>query len=159
MHALVKGSIGAIPFAGSIASEFFSLLISPPLQIRMDKWFNDLYAEIEILKKTQEAYKSENLEKNEKFISALTSATQTVIKTHYDEKIKALKNAVINSVVERDFKHGIYFNILDSITPNHILILKMYFEQSVTTESIHYMKNAEIMVMYLKMKIIICLLI
>lgn len=31
-HAIVKGALGAIPIAGSIASETFGLIVTPPLK-------------------------------------------------------------------------------------------------------------------------------
>lgn len=131
-HTLTKGVLGAIPFAGSIASEAFGLIVTPPLKKRMDQWLENLYNDIEKLKENSDAYKPENLSKNEQFISTITGAAQIAIKTHNEEKLAALKNATVNSITKPDenFEQPLFLNLIDTLTPLHIKALKRCYKSS-----------------------------
>ncbi len=41
-YAVVKGAVGAVPFAGAAASELLGLLVSSPLEKRRHKFLTEL---------------------------------------------------------------------------------------------------------------------
>ena len=52
--------------------------------------------------KREDVLTVEILEQDEKFISISMQATQIALRNHQEEKIEALKNCVINSVIQTD---------------------------------------------------------
>lgn len=94
-HAIAKGALGAIPFAGGLAAELFSLLVTPPLEKRRAEWMEEVAAR---LKKLEDAGLDLNkLKDNPEFIDIVLQASQAVLRTSVDEKKKALANAVIHT--------------------------------------------------------------
>jgi len=41
-HSLAKGGLGSIPVIGSLASEIFGLVVTPPLEKRRAEWMNEV---------------------------------------------------------------------------------------------------------------------
>ncbi|WP_298767635.1 hypothetical protein [uncultured Polaribacter sp.] len=124
--ATLKGGISAIPFAGGVINEFINLTIKTPIEKKQKQWIELLYKEITNLKEKHKEFETENLAKNERFISSFVTASQIVIKTHENEKINYLKNAVINSVKSdvKSYEQTIFLNYLDIFTVEHINCLK-----------------------------------
>jgi hypothetical protein len=125
LYELTKGAISAVPLVGGVAAEFFTLIISSPLQTRMNKWLEELYNEVIKLKETHKEFEVERLKQNEPFISSITHATQIVLRTHQLEKLIALKNATLNSAKDsfKDIEHNIFLNLISNFSPKHLIIL------------------------------------
>ena len=126
-HAGVKLLLPLIPVFGGTAAEFFSFVISPPLVKRRDEWLIDIFDRLVSLEEKTERFNIANLSENENFISMLLYATQSAMRTHQKEKLDALKNAVVNSVLIPDIEENmqmIFINIIDRYTPWHLIILK-----------------------------------
>jgi hypothetical protein len=125
-HAIIKSSLSFAPIVGGPISEFFSLVIAPPLEQRRDEWLIKIFTRLKKLETEVQGFKIENLAKNEIFISTLLHATQIAIRTHQQEKIEALRNAVVNSAMLRvsDENYQLMFlNIVDRLTPMHLFVL------------------------------------
>jgi len=122
----LKGGVSAIPLVGGAITEFMNLTIQTPLEKRRKEWIESLYEEIQTLKDKLEKFKSDQLSKNEDYISSFTRASQIAIKTHDKEKLDYLRNAVINSVDSElhSFEQAIFLNCLDNFTIGHINVLK-----------------------------------
>lgn len=73
--------------------------------------------------------KLEDLQNNEQFISVVMHASQAVIRTHQEAKLKALRNAVINVAIgqapDETLQH-LLLNFVDSFTEQHLRILKLF---------------------------------
>ena len=48
-HSLVKGGLDAIPVVGSLATEIFGLIVTPPLEKRRAEWMNEIAAKLKEL--------------------------------------------------------------------------------------------------------------
>jgi len=62
-------------------------------------------------------------------VDAVVSATQTVAHTHQEEKIAALRNAVLNSVAPdapAADTQAIFLNLIDRFTPSHLRLLTLW---------------------------------
>ncbi|MGB2864102.1 MAG: hypothetical protein WBC05_12305 [Sedimentisphaerales bacterium] len=124
-HALKKAVISTT--LGSVASELFSLVVTPSLEKRRDKWIESIAERLKALEGVAEGFKVEDLKDNEAFVSTLINASQAAIRNHQKEKLEALRNAVLNAALlnapEEDLQH-MFLNIVDSFTPSHLKILK-----------------------------------
>lgn len=126
VHAGVKSLLPLIPVLGGPIAEFFSFVISPPLVKRRDEWLIEIHGRLKSLEEKNEGSNIANLQDNENFISILLYATQIAMRTHQKEKLEALKNAVINSLLVPEIDENmqmIFINIIDRYTPWHLIIL------------------------------------
>lgn len=127
IYAGSKGLAGMLPGLGPLVSEIFSMVIMPPLQRRRTKWMNDI---TERLMELEAHNKIEfgDLAKNEQFTDIILEATSVALKTSQQEKIEALRNAVLNTaigVAPDETISKIFLNQLDRFTVWHIKILDL----------------------------------
>ena len=125
-HTLTRAGIGSIPILGAAASELFNLIVSPSLEKRRIKWMEDV---AEYLKKLEQknAISFEELSQNEAFINATLHASQIALRTSQKEKLKALRNAVINSAFSSspdEDTQQIFLNLVDTFSQWHLRLLK-----------------------------------
>ena len=127
LHATVRAGLSAIPVAGGVAVELFQAVIQPPIEKRRQKWMSDVGDKL--LELEAKGLKLEDLQNNEQFISAVMHASQAVIRTHQDDKLNALRNAVINVAIgqapDETLQH-LLLNFVDSFTEQHLRILKLF---------------------------------
>jgi hypothetical protein len=124
-HRVARALIGALPYFSGTVLEIFNAVIEPPIERRKAKWMVKVSESIAEL---QEKYnlKIESLAENEHFISILLHAYSLAIRNHQDEKINALKNSLINSVINQGISHDVQFaflNLIDEFTPTHLKVL------------------------------------
>lgn len=128
LYTSIKATIGSVPIIGSAASEFFGLLLTSPLEKRRQTWMEEVANKlIELQDKGQ--FNINELTKNDQFIDVILQATNLAIKNSEDEKLDALKNAVINTAsieCPDKIKTHIFLNMIDQFTVWHIKILKLY---------------------------------
>jgi len=125
-HSLAKGGLGTIPVIGSLATEIFGLIVTPPLERRRAEWMNEIAEKLKVLEENK-TIDFQELQNNEQFIDVVLQATTLALKTSEREKIKAFQNAVLNTASgESPDKtiSQIFLNQLDSFTTWHIKILK-----------------------------------
>ena len=128
LYATVKAGLGSIPILGSAATELFGLVVTPPLDKRRQEWMNEV---AEKLKALEEDNKIDfrRLAQNDQFLDTIIKATSFAIKTSEQEKITALKNAVINTALNESpdkTKSQIFLNLVDTFTVWHIKILDFF---------------------------------
>ncbi|MCL6605657.1 MAG: hypothetical protein K6T94_22565 [Paenibacillus sp.] len=129
LHSAVKAAMSAIPLVGGSASEIVSMLISSPISIRRDKWLIKLSKGIDELKTRMPEFDIESLNDNEVFITTVLHASQAAIRNHQEEKLIALRNAVLNSAVGISIDESIlliFLSLIDTLTPWHLRILKLF---------------------------------
>lgn len=127
-HSLVTKVVSPIPYA----SDLISAIVKRPFEKRLKAWHEALANDLVALEKKVEGFSIENLSQNEPFISSVFQLTQIAIRTHQLEKLKVLRNAVLNSALPTapdDTLQMVFNSLLDALTPYHIKIL-MLFEQS-----------------------------
>lgn len=124
-HSLLKGGIGTIPIIGSLAAEIFGLVVTPPLEKRRAEWMNDIAVKLKELV-DKKVINFEELQGNEQFIDVMLQATTFALKTSEKEKIKAFRNAILNTATGDSpdkTVSQIFLNQLDKFTVWHIKIL------------------------------------
>jgi hypothetical protein len=127
VYAGVKAGLSTIPvYGGAITNTIFSIIPSP-LEKRRTKWFVDFDQRLQLLEEMVEGFSSKDLAENENFISIFLYATNIAIRTHQQEKLEALRNAVTNSILHSDIDESLqlmYLNLIDRYTPWHLIILQ-----------------------------------
>ena len=97
-HAATKGMLGCVPGVGAAVAEGFNRIVQPPIEKRRGEWMERVTEAIQRLQ-DEAKIKPEDLQNNEAFISTVLQASQIAQRNHQQEKIDALRNAVLNSAL------------------------------------------------------------
>ena len=125
-YAIARAGISSIPLAGAAATELLQLLLSPPLEKRRDEWMKTVGQALLDLENSR-GVKLEDLQTNEAFVSVVMQASQAAVRNHQEEKVRALRNAVINSTVATEIETDLYLQLIryvDELRPSHLVLLK-----------------------------------
>jgi hypothetical protein len=126
-HAVVKAGLSAVPVVGGSAVELFQYVIQPPLEKRREEWMAALGEKLHEIESN--GLKLEDLQNNQKFISAVMHASQVALRTHQNAKLEALRNAVLNVATgqgpDETLQH-LFLEFVDSFTELHLRILKLF---------------------------------
>jgi hypothetical protein len=103
----------------------------PPFLLlwRNDRWLQGLLDRLVNLESKVQGFSIEQLALDENFLSAVTQASYSAIKTHESSKLEALQNAVINTALRGPFspnRETIFLNLIDSHTEEHIKMLSFF---------------------------------
>ncbi|MFB2833083.1 hypothetical protein [Floridanema evergladense] len=118
-----KALVSSVPAIGSLAVTFYESYFSPPVNERFQVFFESLVRE---LRKLESRINSVDLY-NPGFQTILIRACQMAILTHQEEKLKALRNAVLNSSIPNaldDDLQLMFLKWIDEFTVTHIFVLK-----------------------------------
>jgi hypothetical protein len=131
VHAVIKAGLSAIPVLGGTTAELFQLVIQPPLERRRVKWMTAVGEKLCELEK--QGVNLDELAKSEEFVSAVMQASSIALRTHQQEKLDALRNAVLNTAVgqapDEALQH-MFLHWIDSFSALHLRILKIFFTPS-----------------------------
>lgn len=124
-HKIVKTAISSVPVAEGALSELFVTLVAEPsskrrdtILIKIDERLNELASKIN-------EFNIERLSENEVFLSTVSQAYQIAMRTHQNEKIKALLNAISNSAtgsLDDNLQH-MFLMFIDSFTEWHLRLV------------------------------------
>lgn len=127
-HKTIKGVLGAIPVAGASASEVFDALVASPVSKRREAWMQDVSERLYKLEQTAEGFSAEDLSENPAFVTTLLNATLIAVRNHQEEKIEALRNAVLNSALAIDVDDSLqatFLDLVDRFNPLHLRLLAL----------------------------------
>jgi hypothetical protein len=125
-YALVKAAISVVPLAGSPINEMLQLLGSP-VEKRRDEWMGRISAAIRKLESN--GLTIESLKSNEQFVSSVLQATFIAQRTHQQEKLEALRNALVNIATNSapdEALQSIFLGYVEAFTEWHIRILRLF---------------------------------
>lgn len=125
-RSAVRGMLTTAVPVGTLAGELFDLVIIPQLERRRATWWNDLAARLSNLEQKVEGFSLASLKDSPDFITAVTTASQIAIRNHSEEKLAALKNAVVSVALEEELENELYqvfLSLVDALTPLHLRIL------------------------------------
>lgn len=133
----IESLIGEIP-GGSVGTFVFSQIIPPAYEKRLSEWREIVSTTLgEVISFQQTLI--DNLRENEAFITIIIQATQLALRNHQKEKIKVLKNAVINSALGVNISEDLqlrFLHFIDELTPSHIRVLDMIHSDSSRLQNI-----------------------
>ena len=129
--AFSVGSLSVDPTFGLLSAGALALFktIAPSYQKRLYNWMNDVVEKINELENKYDEFKAENLVNNELFLSAFQSSSRIAVQSHQKEKLDALRNALINTVIMKDIDENyklLFITYIETITPFHMSLLKFY---------------------------------
>lgn len=129
VHAVVKSIASAVPTAGGPLSVLLETLFAPPVERRKEKWFKQLAEVVSQLEQQVTDLTAEKLSQNENFVTVALQATQIALRNHHDEKLSALRGAVLHA----GLPHGpdehlqlMFLQFIDELTPTHLAILALF---------------------------------
>ncbi|MDR1165394.1 MAG: hypothetical protein LBO66_05900 [Deltaproteobacteria bacterium] len=137
--ALLKGALGIIPIAGATCSELLGYFLQRPLQRRQEQWFEFIGQSLEDV--IERLGTLEEIISNDNFIDMAIKATKIALTTTKQEKINALKNAVLNSTINNNFdeiKQQVFIALLDQFNEYHIEFLKLLDGQMERVKEINF---------------------
>ncbi len=128
-HAGLKAGISTLPVIGGAIAELMDQVLKAPMERRGEQWMHSVAEAIADLRNRVEGFDTGTLAANETFVSALVHATQIATRTHQDEKLQALRNAITNSALpnapDEDRQH-MFFKMIDDLTPWHLRLAQLF---------------------------------
>lgn len=138
-QAIVEAGLNAIPIAGGTVAVILMTALNHNLNVRRDRWITELAEVVGDLQRRFDGFDPANLADNDIFVDAVMTATRMIERTSQEEKIHALRNAVLNAVApnapDQDLQQ-LYFRLVDELTPTHLRLLAVldhperYFEET-----------------------------
>jgi hypothetical protein len=131
-YGLLIAKVGAIafPFFGAGVT-LFDLIATPLRGKRLNAWLEALRLRFNALSHKVDGLTPARLAEDDAFVSAWNQATQAALRTHQEEKLEALKNAVVNVALghEPDVdRQTVFLSLVDRFTPAHLRLLKAFKE-------------------------------
>jgi hypothetical protein len=125
---MVRSAIGAVPIIGSSAAEYFNELVQPPLEARKLEWMEKVG---EGLRKLEESsrVRAQNLREDPEFIDTVLQATQTAMRNCKQEKLDALRNAILNTAIgiaPQPALREMFLRYIDDFTVWHMKLLDLF---------------------------------
>jgi hypothetical protein len=125
VQAIVRAGMSIVPAGGAVA-ELIDLVIKPALDRRREDWFNGLAADVQRLKERPKAPTIEELSKNDSFVTVMLNASAAAMRTHQQEKLEALRAAVINTALGMapdEHEQLMFIGFVVDLTALHLRVL------------------------------------
>lgn len=128
LRAAEKFAVSLVPYIGGGLAVLFERVFEAPMERRRQEWLREVGAVIQELCEKVHDLTPEELSKNEAFISICLQASAAALRTHREEKRKALRAAVKNTVLLSigDVKGSMFVRLLDEFSEVHMRVLDMY---------------------------------
>lgn len=132
---LIEAIIGLLP-RSSLLNYAANKLIPSARALRVQSFYHETAAMLNQLDRSQRN-RVEELRGNEAFQSLLLQSYLTVVQTHQEEKLEAVRNVLLNSAAGTNLAFDIqsmFLNMLHQYTPTHLKLLSImdnprkYFE-------------------------------
>lgn len=129
VHAAVRAGAGVVPVVGGPLQVLVETIFVSPVGRRKDAWLRELQVVVEELQQRMEGLTPDALAENEMFVTAVAQASQFAARTHQDEKLRALRNAVLHSALPgapSDDRQLMFLRFIDELTPWHLRLLALF---------------------------------
>jgi len=126
-HTVAKAAISAVPVVGGPAAELFTWLLMPPWERRRNDWMQRVAEAVRRLEQ-EHGRATEDLQNDESFTTTVMHATQVALRNHEEEKLNALRNAVLNAGLPEPPDASLqqmFLNWVDAFTVWHLRILSV----------------------------------
>lgn len=134
----IKGGIASIPIPilSGIAAEIFDMVVMPSVSKRREEWLESLGKAFQELESKIDGFSIESLQGNEAFVSMLLQISHVAMRTHQEEKLKMLQNAVLNAAMPDapdESEQQVFINIAAEFTIWHIKVLQLFTQGKMPT--------------------------
>jgi len=130
-HAVVRAAVSAVPVVGGPAVEMLGLVFGPPLEKRRQEWLKELAAAVGELQEKVTGITPEKLSEDPAFVTTAMRASEIAVRTHQQEKLDALRNAIVNSKLPgapEETLQDMFLHYVDAFTPLHMRILSFFHD-------------------------------
>jgi len=120
-----------IPGISEAFESLFSV-ITPPLERRRAEWMISVYKKLIELEERIDGFSFKTLSEKPFFVDAFMQAFQIAMRNHHEEKLEALRNAVVNTAKPTFPEESLYLtflNLVDILTPSHLKVLLIVHER------------------------------
>jgi hypothetical protein len=127
-HRAVRVGLGFIPVLGAVAAEIFDIAISTPAERRRDRWIIDVTEALAELAESQDGL-LERLGSDERFTTIVLQASSAAVRTHEEEKLCALRNAVLNAALApsiHETEQQLFIQLVNDLTAWHLRVLQLF---------------------------------
>jgi hypothetical protein len=142
-HTIAQAAVGALvtvaakdhgidPVAAGVIGKFgetiFSKYVAQPISGRAHEFDQSLRDELEVHRAQIKFLVDHTIPPSPEFVSAYQAALSAAVKTHRQEKLEALRNAVVNVAVgfpESRASHELLLSMIDQLTWLHLKVLKV----------------------------------
>lgn len=145
-YGAIKALIGLVPTIGGGVAEFYSTYITDPFEIRLNDFLEKLISELQSLQAQVNSFSIQSLQENHSFSTVLSQALEIVRRNNQEEKLEALRNLILNSVLQDSIEDDIKLLFLDWINElkvSHLHLLYLLYEPSEYTEKESFLKKIE----------------
>ncbi len=128
VHATVKAALGSIPLLGTAAAELFGLVVAPPLERRRREWMREV-GEALSRAHVEKAIDLERAANDDSFLDTALQASRLALCNHQEEKIYALRNAVVNAAAPQAPSASLqqfFLRLVDEFTVWHLRLLRLF---------------------------------
>lgn len=133
-YRTARGAVGAFDAAitggmlGATFGEVIDAAIGQPLEKRRAEWLKSLAEGFESMRQRVNGFDPAQLGDNEEFVSVVAEATQIALRSHKEEKRRALRNAVLNTAVGYkidEVLRGAFMSYIDRFSGKHLRVLAL----------------------------------
>jgi hypothetical protein len=128
-YGVTRAAVSAVPWVGSPSAELIGVIFGPPLERRREEWMEKLAGAVREVQEKLPELTPEKLSSDPAFISVAMRATEIAIRTHEQEKLEALRNAIVNSQLPESIDETIqqiFLNNIDVLTAWHLKLLVFF---------------------------------
>jgi hypothetical protein len=128
-HLITRAALSMVPVIGGAAAEVFGATVAPPIAKRRDELIEAMVTKLKELEARIDGLSVEKLVSNQSFMITIVQATTMVIQKGQNEKIEALKNAVLNAALPQAPEESLqlmFLDYIDTFTTWHMKILKFF---------------------------------
>lgn len=126
----MKVALSSIPLLGAAATELFGLIVVPPLERRRSEWMREV-GEALSRAHTEKAIDLEQAANDDYFLDTVLQATRLALCNHQKEKIRALRNAVVNAAAPQAPSGSLqqfFLRLVDEFTVWHLRLLRLFHD-------------------------------
>ena len=123
---LAKAVASAVPVLGGLAAGLMEVVIGPQIERRRTDWLNSLAECLAELEERIDRFRVADLVDDPAFTSAMLQAGAIALRNHNDEKLAALRNAVLNVAVSStpvEDEQELFISLIGTFTRWHLRIL------------------------------------
>lgn len=123
-----RAIVSAIPVAGGPVQVVFENVFAAPLDKRRQAWLEELAEVVSELQDRVDGLTPEKLAQDQVFVTVALQASQIAIRNHQNEKLEALRNAVLNAGLPNsphEDEQMIFLRLIDQLTPWHLRVLAL----------------------------------
>jgi hypothetical protein len=127
-EAVGEALVASVPLVGGALAVAYVKSVTASYERRQQQWARDVTAALADLSERVDGLDPESLAQNDTFLDALAHASAVAVTTGQQEKLDALRNAVLNAALPGDIGadlQAMFLRHVGDLTPSHLRMLKL----------------------------------